>query len=90
MVGRLIYRPKMGCKISIDKKYANYCIIRPRNRYEVKEEVNMGVYEIACPMCSQRHMWFSGNMDQRCPACQTASYHIEAVSAITKPRGRHG
>ena len=29
----------------------------------------MGLYEIDCPQCGKVHMWFSGNMDQRCEVC---------------------
>lgn len=30
----------------------------------------MGLYTIDCPQCKNPHMWFSGNLDQRCPACK--------------------
>jgi len=31
----------------------------------------MGLYLIGCPTCGIVHMWFSGNLDQRCPDCRT-------------------
>ena len=30
----------------------------------------MGLYAIRCPACGTPHMWFSGNMDQRCHDCR--------------------
>jgi len=30
----------------------------------------MGMYVIKCPTCGVEHYWFSGNLDQRCAACQ--------------------
>jgi hypothetical protein len=30
----------------------------------------MGMYVIKCPTCGAEHYWFSGNLDQRCPACK--------------------
>lgn len=29
----------------------------------------MGLYPINCPGCNKPHLWFSGNMDTRCPDC---------------------
>lgn len=31
----------------------------------------MGLYPIDCPECGKAHMWFSGNLDQRCHECKT-------------------
>jgi len=45
----------------------------------------MALLEAICPECQKPHLWFSGSPDQRCRECITASRHIEAVSAITKP-----
>ena len=30
----------------------------------------MGMFLIKCPTCGVEHYWFSGNLDQRCPACR--------------------
>lgn len=30
----------------------------------------MGLYAVACPQCGNNHLWFSGNMDQRCTECK--------------------
>lgn len=30
----------------------------------------MGIYPVDCPSCKKPHQWFSGNLDQRCAACQ--------------------
>lgn len=30
----------------------------------------MGLYSVHCPSCSRVHVWFSGNMDQRCEECK--------------------
>jgi hypothetical protein len=30
----------------------------------------MGIYPVHCPTCYHIHMWFSGNLDQRCKACK--------------------
>ena len=32
----------------------------------------MGLYAIDCPQCGLPHMWFSGNLDQRCAICRDA------------------
>lgn len=29
----------------------------------------MGLYPIDCPNCHKPHLWFSGNLDTRCPDC---------------------
>lgn len=30
----------------------------------------MGLYPVNCPSCNVVHMWFSGNLDQRCEECK--------------------
>jgi DNA-directed RNA polymerase subunit RPC12/RpoP len=30
----------------------------------------MGIYEIACVICKQGFLWFSGTTDQRCEECR--------------------
>jgi tRNA(Ile2) C34 agmatinyltransferase TiaS len=30
----------------------------------------MGVFLVPCPVCGNGHMWFSGNLDQRCVDCK--------------------
>lgn len=30
----------------------------------------MGLYTIPCKQCNTMFLWFSGLMDQRCPACK--------------------
>lgn len=30
----------------------------------------MGLYAVPCPSCGVMHMWFSGNLDQRCECCK--------------------
>lgn len=30
----------------------------------------MGIYPIDCSVCGKTFLWFSGNLDQRCPDCQ--------------------
>jgi hypothetical protein len=32
----------------------------------------MGLYPMDCPQCGKGHLWFSGNLDQRCGDCQGA------------------
>jgi len=29
----------------------------------------MGLYPIDCPKCRKPHLWWSGNLDTRCPDC---------------------
>lgn len=32
----------------------------------------MGLITIYCPQCNKAHLWFSGNIDQRCKECTDA------------------
>lgn len=32
----------------------------------------MGMYHIICPVCTDKHYWFSGSSDQRCFKCLAA------------------
>jgi hypothetical protein len=41
----------------------------------------VGLYPIDCPACKRPHIWFSGNMDQRCVECQKPKeWYIQEAS----------
>lgn len=46
----------------------------------------MGLYEIKCSECSNIHVWFSGDPDQRCPECKggkkDAVFYIECLNQL--------
>lgn len=54
----------------------------------------MGLYPIDCPQCKTPHMWFSGNTDQRCEACQKGKiffssdqhyWHMNVIRYCSRP-----
>ncbi len=48
----------------------------------------MGLYAIGCPTCGGAHMWFSGNLDQRCSTCQKEG-KTERLSRAELDKIRH-
>lgn len=40
----------------------------------------MGLYAIDCPVCKKGHLWFSGNLDQRCQECQNKTKETKKMT----------
>lgn len=42
----------------------------------------MGLYPINCPTCGNGHLWWSGNLDTRCPDCVKANPVVKVTRTM--------